>query len=62
MNRIRIADVTIKESCNSREAALSFKEKMEVAKQLDLLMIDVIEMPKVTEQTENLLVKSLCLF
>ena len=60
MNRIRIADVTIKESCNSREAALSFKEKMEVAKQLDLLMIDVIEMPKVTEQTENLLVKSLC--
>jgi 2-isopropylmalate synthase len=59
MNRIRIADVTIKESCNSAKSTLSFKEKMEVAKQLDLLMTDVIEMPKAVGQTESLLVKSL---
>ena len=59
MNRIRIADVTIKESCNSTKSTLSFKEKMEVAKQLDLLMTDVIEMPKTVGQTESLLVKSL---
>ena len=59
MNRIRIADVTIKESCLSAKSTLSFKEKMEVAKQLDLLMTDVIEMPKAAGQTESLLVKSL---
>ena len=59
MNRIRIADVTIKESCLSAKSTLSFKEKMEVAKQLDLLMTDVIEMPKAVGQTESLLVKSL---
>ncbi len=59
MNRIRIADVTIKEACENSGINLSFKEKMEVAKQLDHLMIDVIEMPKAAESADSLLVKSL---
>ena len=59
MNRIRVADVTIKEACSAGSANLSFKEKMEVAKQLDQLMVDVIEMPKAKEQADSLLIKSL---
>ena len=59
MNRIRVADVTIKEACSAGSANLSFKEKMEVAKQLDKLMVDVIEMPKAKEQADSLLIKSL---
>ena len=59
MKRIKIADITIKEACGNSRMSLSFKEKMEVAKQLDNLLVDVIEMPKAVEQTESLLVKSL---
>lgn len=59
MNRIKVADVTIREACSGKGISLSFKEKMEVAKQLDRLMIDVIEMPKAKEQTDSLLIKSL---
>lgn len=60
MKRIKIADITIKEAYGNSRMSLSFKEKMEVAKQLDNLLVDVIEMPKATQQTESLLVKSLC--
>ena len=59
MKRIKVADITIKEASRNTHMNLSFKEKMEVAKQLDSLKIDVIEMPKAVEQTESLLVKSL---
>jgi len=59
MKRIRVADITIREACGNAKSTLSFKEKMEVAKQLDNLMIDIIEMPKATEQTDSLLIKSL---
>ena len=59
MNRIKVADITIKEASKNSRMNLSFKEKMEVAKQLDSLLIDVIEMPKVTAQTESLLVKTI---
>jgi len=59
MGRIKIADITIREACGNSRVSLSFKEKMEVAKQLDNLLVDVIEMPKVSGQTESLLVKSL---
>ena len=59
MKSIKIADITIREAGLNPKSTLSFKEKMEVAKQLDSLMIDVIEMPKATEQTDSLLIKSL---
>ena len=59
MNKIKVADVTIREACSTSGINLSFKEKMEVAKQLDQLMIDVIEMPKAKEQADSLLIKSL---
>ena len=59
MKKIKVADITIREACQNVRSTLSFKEKMEVAKQLDNLMIDVIEMPKALEQTDSLLIKSL---
>ena len=59
MNRIRIADITIAEAGKSSRVNLSFKEKMEVAKQLDSLHADVIYMPKIDSQADSLLVKSL---
>ena len=59
MNRIRIADITIAEAVKSSRVNLSFKEKMEVAKQLDSLNADVIFIPKIESQADSLLVKSL---
>lgn len=60
MKKISIADVTIRESSEKAEFSMSFKEKMEVAKQLEKRNVDVIEMPNVAkDKTDALLVKSL---
>lgn len=55
MKKIKIADVTLKEA-----AALSFKEKIEIAKLLDRLHVDAIEIPKIQDiQVDTLLIKSI---
>ncbi len=60
MKKISIADVTIRESSEKAEFSMSFKEKMEVAKQLEKRNVDIIEMPNVAkDKTDALLVKSL---
>ncbi|MCQ2518329.1 MAG: hypothetical protein MJ119_06145 [Lachnospiraceae bacterium] len=59
MKTIKIADVTIKEAVEKAGYTLSFKEKMDVARQLEKLNTDVIEMPAPASQTENILIKSL---
>lgn len=43
MTEIKIADVTLRDSSTSQATALSFKEKTEIAKQLDSLNVDIIE-------------------
>ena len=43
MRRISVSDVTMKASEQSRKMTLSFKEKIELAKLLDKLGADVIE-------------------
>ena len=59
MKKISIADVTIRESAERSEISMSFKEKIEVAKQLEKRNIDIIEMPNVSKnKTDALLVKS----
>lgn len=60
MSKIKIADVTIKESAERNGVSMNFKERVEVAKQLEKLNVDVIEMPKATETADALLIKSLC--
>ena len=59
MNKIIIADKTIVESTSNVNYSMNFKEKMEVAKRLEKIKVNVIEMPKATEQTDALMIKSL---
>ncbi len=59
MKKINIADMTIVESSTNRNYSMNFKEKTEIAKRLEKLAVNVIEMPKALEQTDSLLVKSI---
>ncbi len=55
MKKIKIADITLKEA-----ASLTFKEKIEIAKLLDRLHVDAIEIPKIQNiRVDTLLIKSI---
>ena len=59
MKHITICDRTIKQLTESRGFSLSFKEKIEVAKLLDKLNVDVIELSGINEKrVDPLLIKS----
>ena len=59
MKTVKIADVTLKEGAIAKGMALSFKEKIEIAKLLDRIMVDVIEMPAIeNEAADPLLIKT----
>ncbi len=59
MKQIKIADATLcKEGSN-----FSFKEKIEIARQLEKLNVDVIEMPEITNvKTDTLLIRTVSTF
>lgn len=59
MRRICIADMTIREAKSINDVNINFKEKMEIAKNLDKIGVCVVEMPKAVEKTDSLLIKSL---
>lgn len=60
MERLTIADVTLKETAKSNEFSLSFREKIEIAKLLDKINVTVIELPAINkEKTDVLLIKSI---
>ena len=48
MRTIKLIDMTLRESASLRESALTFKEKLEMARGLDRLKVDVIELPPIT--------------
>ncbi len=55
MKNIKISDMTLNTAFADKESAFSFKEKIEIAKQLDKLNIDVIETsPIVNVKTDTL--------
>ena len=59
MNTIRVCDSTIRKLSNGKENPLSFKEKLEVAKLLDKLCVDVIELDEIrSSKADSLLIKS----
>ena len=59
MHEIRIADTTM---C-SQENELSFKEKLEIARQLQNLSVDTIELPEIEdEKVDALLIKTMSSF
>ena len=60
MRKVILSDVTLRESESSASHSLSFKEKIEIAKQMDKLHCDIIEMPKIKNtSTDVLLIKTI---
>ena len=60
MKNIKIVDSTIRESAAKSGYEMSFKEKLEVAKLIDKLHVDVIELPGIENvKTDTLLIKSI---
>ncbi len=60
MRTIKISDITMKVPPEAGGFSLSFREKIELAKQLDKLGVDVIEVgPIINRRIDTLLVKSL---
>ncbi len=59
MNMVKVCDSTVRKLSNGKDLALSFKEKLEVAKLLDKLCVDVIELDEIRNaKVDSLLVKS----
>ncbi len=60
MERLTIADVTLKEAAKVSDNSLSFREKIEIAKLLDKINVTVIELPAIKkEKSDVLLIKSI---
>ena len=60
MRSIRLSDVTMKNSGAQGEFSLSFREKIELSKQLDRLGVSAIECtPIVNARVDSLLIKSI---
>ena len=60
MKKITIADATLRECARKGDIALSFKEKIEIAKLLDKLNIDVIEAaPIIDEKIDTLVLRTI---
>ncbi len=60
MQKILVSDITIKQPAAEGGFSLSFREKIELAKQLDKLGVSVIETgPIVNRRTDSLLIKSI---
>ncbi len=56
MKKIDIIDVTLKKLCNEREVSLLFREKTAIATSVDLLGVDVIELPLVKNFREDAII------
>ncbi|MBM6998530.1 hypothetical protein I3I95_00025 [bacterium] len=60
MREVRVSDVTMRESARTGALSLTFKEKLEVAKQLDRLGVSVIEIEGIErEKVDHLRIKSI---
>ena len=60
MEKLSIADITLKQAAKSADYALSFREKIEIAKLLDKVNVSVIELPAIEKATTDvLLIKSI---
>lgn len=55
MSNIYISDITLREAAKMENVSLSFKEKIEIAKQLDRLNINVIETAPITKGKTDIL-------
>jgi len=55
MKTIYISDITLREIANNRASALSFKERVEIARTLDRLQVDTIELPAIRDPKADVL-------
>ena len=55
MQKVKITDITLRENSIKKDATLGFKEKVEIAKKLDRLNIDVIETAKIENKKTDTL-------
>ena len=55
MRSIKVIDITLRESTAIRETALSFKEKLEIARTLDRIRVDAIELSPIEAGKADLL-------
>lgn len=55
MKTVHISDITLREIAHNRSAALSFKERVEVARTLDRLQVDTIELPAIQDEKADVL-------
>ena len=59
MNTLKVCDSTVRKLSTGKDNSLSFKEKLEVAKLLDKLCVDVIELDEIrNSKVDSLLIKS----
>ena len=59
MNTVKVCDSTVRKLSSGKDISLSFKEKLEVAKLLDKLCVDVIELDEIrNSKVDSLLIKS----
>lgn len=56
MRTVSIADITLREFVPGKGSSLSFKEKLEIAKTLDNLQVNVIELPQIKDAKADTLV------
>lgn len=55
MKTVKIYDITLREIGRSRASALSFKERVEIARTLDRLQVDAIELPALKDGKADVL-------
>ncbi len=60
MERLFVTDTTLQQESNRAEAALSFREKLEIARSLDRLRLHGVELPPIkNEKADALLIRSI---
>ena len=55
MKTMQIFDITLRQIAAQRGAAVSFKERIEIARTLDRLKVDAIELPAIADQRSDVL-------
>ena len=60
MKKIVISDISLKECLKNKAFNFTFKEKLEIAKRLCELGVDVIEISAPTEDADKVLIKTIC--
>lgn len=55
MNTIRLSDITLRQAVSSRAFSVSFKERIEIARSLDRLHVDAVELPVIQDARADVL-------